>query len=63
MAKKPFAIRVEEETALRFKALSTVKDSDNAILFDKMVAEHEKGLSDKEREAYEALLNLWQDKQ
>ena len=63
MAKKPFSIRIEEETALRFKALSTVKDSDNAVLFDAMVAEHEKELSDKEREAYEALLNLWQDKQ
>lgn len=64
MAKKPFAIRIEEEAALRFKALAVVKNrDDNAALFDTMVAELEKGLNMEERDAYDALLKLWKDNQ
>ena len=59
MTKKPFAVRIDEETTMRFKALATIKDQDNATLFSILVNEHVQTLSKEEEDAFEALLHLW----
>lgn len=62
MAKKPFAVRIDDATTMQFKALATVKGKDNSTLFSIMVNEFSKALSEEEALAYEALLRLWQTK-
>lgn len=61
MAKKPFAIRVEESVSTRFRALSLILNVDSAILLGRLVAEKEESLSKSEREAYEAVLKVWRE--
>ena len=61
MAKKPFAIRVEENVSTRFKALSIVMNIDSAILLGRLLDEKESRLSESEKEAYLAILKVWRE--
>jgi len=63
MTKKPFSIRIEQVHQDRFKALSTVLQVDGAKLLKDMLTEAEKGLNEKQKTAYEALLNCWKDEE
>lgn len=59
MAKKPFAIRVEENVSTRYKALASVLNIDSAYLLEKLINDQEKTLSKEQNEAYIALLKVW----
>lgn len=59
MAKKPFAIRVEESVSKKYKALASVLNIDSANLLEKLVNDQEKTLSKEQHEAYVALLKVW----
>lgn len=62
MAKKPFAVRVEESVTVRFKALSAVLNIDSANLLAELVSEKEKSLTEQQEEAYRSLLAVWKNK-
>lgn len=59
MAKKPFSIRVESHVTNRFKALSTVLNIDGAKLLAELISEKENKLSSEQKEAYDAIVKLW----
>ena len=61
MAKKPFSIRIESHQSDRFKALATVKNKDSATFFTEMLNVVEKNLTTSERNALDALLNVWKE--
>lgn len=60
MAKKPFSIRVEPYVINRYKALSTVLNVDGAKLLGDLVVDKVETLTKQEREAYDALLKIWE---
>ncbi len=59
VAKRPFAIRVDQVNVDRFRALSTIKRMDGAELFAELLTRAEKDLNAKESNAYKTLLELW----
>ncbi|MBS4194345.1 hypothetical protein [Lederbergia citri] len=61
MMKKPFSIRVESTVSDRFKALSTVLGIDGSELLKEIVNDRSEQLNDKQKAAYEALLNCWKN--
>lgn len=62
VAKKPFAIRVDQANVDRFRALSTIRRMDGAELFSDLLTRAEKDMSADEIKAYKALLDLWRNK-
>ncbi|SFG29499.1 hypothetical protein [Sporolactobacillus nakayamae] len=59
MAKRPFAIRVDQVNVDRFRALSTIKRMDGAELFSDLLTRAEKEMSSEELKVYKNLLELW----
>lgn len=62
MAKRPFSIRMPEQTIERFRALVMVLDLTSEQLLTEMVKEKEKELSAGQKAAYESLIKAWAEK-
>lgn len=61
MAKEPFSIRTEVETAQRFRALSMVLQQDKADLLTDLINKRIETLTEKQREVMYGLLDVWKD--
>lgn len=57
--KKPFSIRVAEETQNRFKAIAYVLDENKDDLLKDMITHYYETLTEDEKQACQSLIKIW----